>query len=129
MTDALIAVVNDDTDFLEMMGTLLSEEGYRTVTALSSQNAYELIRRDRPDLVVLDIRMEHPASGWDLLDLIRLDPTTTAIPVLVCSADAAFLRSKADVLRAQRCETLEKPFDLDELLSRIQRMLAVDPTP
>ena len=129
MTDMLIAVVNDDTDFLEMMNTLLTEEGYRTITALSSHNAHELLRAERPDLVILDIRLEHPESGWTLLDLIRLDPATTHLPVLVCSADAAFLRAKADVLRAQRCETLEKPFDLDVLLERIGAMLTADPTP
>ncbi|HET9014336.1 MAG TPA: response regulator [Thermomicrobiaceae bacterium] len=121
---ALIAVVNDDSDFLEMMSTLLIDEGYRTVTAYSSKDAHDVIRRERPDLVILDIRMEQPASGWNLLDLVRLDPATTDLPVLVCSADALFLRAKADLLRAQRCEALEKPFDLDVLLERVRGMLA-----
>ncbi|HEX5506824.1 MAG TPA: response regulator, partial [Thermomicrobiales bacterium] len=77
----------------------------------------------RPDLVLLDIRMGHPEAGWQTLELLRLDPETTRIPVIVCSADTPFLRAKEGALRALRCDILEKPFDLDTLLAKVAAVL------
>jgi DNA-binding response OmpR family regulator len=115
----IIAVVNDDTAFLNLMDTILSDEGYRTIIWRQDDNAYEMIRRERPDLVILDIRMEHPEGGWHVVDLLRLDPETASIPLIICSADSAFLRDKAERLNELHCETLEKPFDLDDLLAKV----------
>jgi len=120
---ALIAVINDDAVFLKLMRDLLSDEGYQVVSRSGETSAYGLIKQEMPDLVILDIRIEHPESGWLTLDLIRLDPTTTRIPVLVCSADARQLREKAARLSEMRCDTIEKPFDLDDLLARVRDIL------
>jgi CheY-like chemotaxis protein len=114
-----IAVVNDDTTFLTLMCELLEEEGYRAVAWREGHNAYEMIKRERPDLVVLDIRMERPDVGWQLLEVLELDPATRPIPVIVCSADVVFLRAKAARLAALGCAVLEKPFDLDGLLALV----------
>lgn len=120
---SLIAVINDDAVFLKLMLDLLSDEGYQVVSRSGETSAYGLIKQEMPDLVILDIRIEHPESGWLTLDLIRLDPTTTRIPVLVCSADARQLREKAARLSEMRCDTIEKPFDLDDLLARVRDIL------
>jgi CheY-like chemotaxis protein len=77
------------------------------VLHIEGANAYELIKREMPDLIILDIRIEHPEAGWVTLDLLRPDPATTRIPIIVCSADAAQLREKAPMLEAHRCSTLE----------------------
>jgi CheY-like chemotaxis protein len=119
----LIAVVNDDTVFLKLMHDLLTGEGYEIVLHIEGSSAYQFVRQEMPDLVILDIRIEHPEPGWVTLDLIRLDPVTTEIPVLICSADARQLREKAARLRDMRCETIEKPFDLDDLLKTVRSIL------
>lgn|SRR5690606_29149632 len=116
---ARIMVINDDTEFLGLMQALLAEEGYQVVTLRESRGAARIVRRERPDLVILDIRMEHPEAGSQLLEILRLDPATTALPVIVCSADAVFLRQKDALLREKGCIPLEKPFDLDDLLSAV----------
>ena len=121
---ALIAVVNDDTTFLKLMQELLSDEGYRVVLHIEGSSAYQLIKEEMPDLVILDIRIEHPEAGWVTLDLMQLDPVTTRIPVIVCSADVRQLREKANRLRELGCEILEKPFDLDDLLATVRSVLA-----
>ncbi|HEU5423369.1 MAG TPA: response regulator [Nitrolancea sp.] len=125
--DPLIAVVNDDTAFLNMMNELLSDEGYRTVIWREGEGAYDLVCQHRPSLVILDIRMEHPGTGWHVLELLRLDPETASIPVIVCSADSRLLRAKQDRLQSLNCQTLEKPFDLDELLAMVRLALGQDP--
>ncbi|HET7036089.1 MAG TPA: response regulator [Thermomicrobiaceae bacterium] len=122
----LIAVVNDDTAFLTMMNELLSGEGYHTMIWREGDGAYDLVRQHRPGLVILDIRMEHPGTGWQVLELLRLDPETVDIPVIVCSADSRLLREKQERLHGLNCQTLEKPFDLDELLALIRLSLGQD---
>lgn len=122
--DQLIAVVNNDTAFLNMMDELLSLEGYRTMIWTEGDTAFEAIRQRMPNLVVLDIRMEHPETGWQVLELLRLDPETVGIPVIVTSADTRTLREKEANLRAHNCQVLEKPFDLDELLLMVRNALA-----
>ncbi len=120
----LIAVVNDDTEFIGLMHDLLVEEDYRVSNHLVAGNAYRELLAVRPDLIVLDIRMETPEAGWQLLELLRLNPATTEIPAIVCSADAPFLRAKHEHLRTQGYDTLEKPFDIVTLLEKVKTALA-----
>jgi DNA-binding response OmpR family regulator len=123
MAEPTIAVVNNDTDFLGLMNDLLSLEGYRTLICREGDRAYGTIKDAQPDLVILDVRLDHAEQGWTILELLRLDPATTRIPVIICSADAHFLREKAASLHELRCDTLEKPFDLDMLLEKVARAL------
>lgn len=118
--EPLIAVVDDDTAFLRMMNVLLLQEGYQTLLWLHGAGAYEMIRREQPDLVILDLRMDGSRAGWQTLEQIWQDPRTAGIPVIICSADASFLRDQADRLQGRRCRLLEKPFDLEDLLAKVQ---------
>lgn len=120
---SVIAVVNDDSAFIDLMSELLSDEGYTTIPHKVGNTAYDMIRAKQPDLVILDIRLEKPDSGWVVLDLMRLDPATTKIPVIICSGDVVFLRAKQEQLRAKDCFILEKPFDLDQLLAMTRAAL------
>jgi CheY-like chemotaxis protein len=129
MPQPLIAVMNDDTDFLALMYELLTGEGYRCVICKEHDEVYARIKEERPALVILDIRMGAPEAGWTILELLRLDPTTAPMPVIVCSADTIFLRAKEAALRALHCDILEKPFDLDALLLKIVQVLEAADTP
>ena len=126
MKRPVIAVINDDKAFIELMRDLLTDEGYEIVTQNSGNAAYAMIRKKKPKLVILDMRLEHPEGGWIVLDLLRLNPETANIPVIICSADARFLRAKEAHLREEGCCVLEKPFRLDRLLSLIED--ALDPS-
>lgn len=116
----LIAVVDDDPAYLKMMNELLRDEGYRTLIHREGTGAHAEIADAQPDLVILDIRMESPGAGWTVLDMLRLEPRTCDIPVVVCSADVSTLRDKEKMLSRQGCAVLEKPFDLDTLLRLVR---------
>lgn len=119
MVPAKIVVVNDDAAYIEMVSELLADTGYRTSSCTGSREAYRLVKHERPDLVLLDVHMESPDSGMNVLALLRLDRETADLPVIVCSADATFLRQKRVRLQEYGCEILEKPFrieDLEELI-------------
>ena len=74
MSKPLIAIVNDDTAFLELMHDLLTEEGYQAIIEKERGDAPKVIRDKQPALIILDIRMDHPESGMQILEVIRLDP-------------------------------------------------------
>jgi CheY-like chemotaxis protein len=123
MTKPLIAVVNDDTLFLELMHDLLTQEGYRAAIWKEGDTAFEMIKEHEPQLVILDIRMEHPDTGWMILELIRLNPATARIPVIICSADTQRIREKETYLREKWCDVLEKPFILEDLLRKVRTFI------
>jgi CheY-like chemotaxis protein len=123
MSPRLIVVVNDDPVFLSLMAELLTGEGYRVIAFPGGVGAHALIKRERPDLLVLDLRMERVDTGLTVLQSVRLDAVTRNLPVIVCSADSAFLERSQERLLAQGCQVLYKPFDIDELLKLVREML------
>ena len=122
---ARLVVINDDTPFLELMEALLEgEEGYEVHVRKEWNNAYEYVKEMRPDLVILDIVMGSEERGWNILNLLTLDPETRGIPVVVCSAAVQSLRQHAPMLERHGISALAKPFDLEQLLAVVEQMLA-----
>ena len=120
-----IAVINDDTAFLELMHDLLEEiEGYTVTICKEADDAYEFVKKTQPDLVILDIRVGHEENGWMILNLLTLDPATRPIPVIVCSAAVHSLQEHEELLQRYDCDVLQKPFDLDTLLAKVEAALA-----
>jgi CheY-like chemotaxis protein len=119
----LILVVNDDTAFLQLMEQLLDDEGYRTETLKSTQNAIEHVKVRRPALIVLDVRINNQESGLLLLDLITLDPETRSIPVILASANLQALTGREKALAEKGIYVIAKPFDIDDLGALIRTAL------
>lgn len=122
-----IAVINDDSEFLSLMEQVLTDEGYDVDLMRTFSLAHEKVRDSQPDVVILDIVSSQEERGWTLLELIRLDPRTTEIPVIVCSAAVASLEERRAVLEGQGIVAIAKPFDLDMLLGAINEALARRP--
>jgi CheY-like chemotaxis protein len=118
-----IVVANDDALLLGLMDDLLSEEGYRVTLIRESRKAYQLVRDLQPDLAILDIRMGNEVTGFELVELLTLDPTTRRIPLLVASADSRALQEHQAQLAHHNIPVLAKPFDLEDLLLVIRERL------
>ena len=125
MRTPMIAVINDDRAFLALMTDVFTGEGYAVTTGMLAGDAHALIVRVHPDVVMLDVRMDTPDAGLTLLHDLRADAATAAIPVLLCSADARFLRAHEGELCALGADTLVKPFDLNDLLVAIAELLRI----
>lgn len=119
-TALTIAVVDDDMTFLGLMHDLLTDEGYQITIYQSSSTTYQHLRDQQPNLIIQDIHIGDEQDGWAVLDLLKLDPTTTHIPIIVCSTNRRLLDAKADYLQKQGIHALEKPFSLDDLLATIK---------
>jgi CheY-like chemotaxis protein len=122
---ARIAIINDDTAFLDLMRELLEvEENYEVVICKEWENAYQFVRDQQPDLILQDIRIGGEEKGWTILNLLTLDPKTRPTPIVVCSAAIQSLHEHQEWLSRYGIKALPKPFDLDVLLATIEQVLA-----
>ena len=119
MARPTIAVVNQDTTFLDLMDELLAEEGYKTMILKEGSTAYQQIKKHKPDLVILDIRLNDPEAGFMVIELMRIDPETAALPIIICTTSTQLIRDNEELLRAKNCDFLMKPFHIDELLLKV----------
>ena len=117
-----IAVIDDDPACRELLHDLLSEEGYAVYLFPDRATAARCLRDLAPAAIILDVRLETPTAGWEVLADLQHDPVLHATPVLVCSADLSALQERASELGRQGCTILAKPFDVDELLVLLQHL-------
>ena len=118
-----ILIVDDEEVIRMLYGEELEEEGYTVVTAGSGHGLIEMIGQEKPDLVVLDIKMaEH--DGLDLLQDIRKDFYN--IPVILCSAYSSF---KGDLKSIAADYYVVKSADLSELKQKIKMALEGSTSP
>jgi DNA-binding response OmpR family regulator len=123
MAAPLIAVIDHDPLFIRLMETLLTTEGYRVLAINDGTSAYEVLKRVPPDSVIVDTWLGERNAGWDLIQVLRLDPETATIPVLICSSDDPDdVKKKLSRVR-HRIEMIHKPFDTEELLAAVRKTL------
>lgn len=119
-----IAVVDDDRDFTDLVRELFQDRGWEVAVCHRENEVMACLREKRPDLILLDIRMEAMDSGWRLLDQLQLDPRFSDIPVVVCSAASTDLEERELWLRGRNIRTLPKPFDIDDLYQAVQASIS-----
>lgn len=113
-----ILLVDDDAALLEVVTIMLSQEGYRVVTATDGTEALEAVDRETPDLVILDIMMPQ-MSGFEVCRKIRAD---SEIPIVMLTAKSQSV-DKVVGLELGADDYITKPFDTKELLARIKAIL------
>ena len=118
-----IVAINHDPEFLTLLQEVLSEEGYEPHLFREGAAAYAAVRELAPAAIILDIRLEHPTAGWDLLDRLRSDAALGATPIIVCSADLPALEAQAADQGPRWHATLAKPFDIDALLDLLHHLI------
>jgi CheY-like chemotaxis protein len=123
---AKILVVDDDTDFADILRTMLEKEGLHVNTARNSEQALASAREDRPDVILLDIIMSHVLDGFRASRELRADAKLKDIPILVISS----LTGVHGVGAFQEVEGpdidgwLSKPVQPTDLIRKIDAVLA-----
>ena len=120
-----ILVVEDDVSLANLEADMLSARGYVVSIATSGETAILALQQEIPDLVLLDLDLSSETTGWDVLKVLRRH---SSAPVLLTSAESA-IRSSMRVHGEPRStlDHLPKPYPLQALLKRIERMLAITP--
>lgn len=115
-----ILIVDDEDDFVLLLRKRLEINDYDVVAASNGQEGLERINKDRPDLVLLDIMMPEK-DGYTMLQELKSKEETSTLPVIILTAkpfmkDLFALEGVSDYI--------VKPFDADELLLRMKRVLS-----
>ena len=113
-----ILIAEDDKEINRLMGEFLSEQGYTCVSVNNGLDAVRVVRTESPDMMLLDLMLPLK-SGDSVLNEIR---TFTQMPVIVVSAKDT-VQNKIELMRLGADDYITKPFDLDELLVRIEAVL------
>ncbi len=113
-----ILVVEDDGNLLDIVQFNLSREGYRVVTARDGEEALDMARRGKPDLIILDIMLPR----LDGLEVCRILRKQMSVPILMLTAKADEI-DRVVGLEMGADDYVTKPFSLRELLARVKAML------
>lgn len=119
-----VAVIDDDTELLSLMQEVLDDEGYDVDLMRGFQDAHAHVRATQPDVVICDLVIKNEERGWGIIEMLTLDPKTTGIPLIVCSAAIRSLEEHREVLERQGIKSIPKPFDLPSLLAAIRESIA-----
>ena len=121
VSPATVLVVDDEPHNRKLLVALLKPEGYFTLTADSGKEALVLIAQQAPDLILLDVMMPE-MDGFEVAGILKGDPATSHIPIIMVTASAD-RRSRLAGLNAGAEDFLMKPVDRAELWLRVRNLL------
>lgn len=112
-----VLVVEDDQALARLMEALLLSEGYAVRRAADGQAALDAVRGERPDLILLDLTLPR-LDGWQVLERLRALPKPPPVALLTGLSGVRHRASEAGA-----AATVQKPFDVDDLLRTVARLL------
>ena len=116
-----ILVVDDDKKIVRLVRSYLEQEGFQVLTAYDGETALHAIRRDRPDLVVLDLMLPD-RDGWEITRLVRRDQNMASLPIIMLTARVEDT-DKIVGLELGADDYIAKPFNPREVVARVRAVL------
>ena len=121
-----ILVVDDDPDFVEATRIVLEQAGHTVVSAASGDESLQVVRKENPDLIILDVIMSSILDGLNVSQQLQEDPDHKDIPIVmvtsIANTDYAELFPTDEYVHISAFMT--KPVQPDQLLSQVNRILA-----
>ena len=129
MADARpVLIIDDDPDFLDVMRIILTAKGYDVRTATTAEQGLEVMRQERPLVVIVDVMMSYVLDGWAIGRQMKSDPSLCDVPVIMVSAvissqdDPMFPDSTTACFDA----FMSKPLEPDTLVRTITELAQAD---
>ena len=115
-----VLLIEDEPNIIEAVSFILSRDGWTVHTHSDGLSAVERVRAHPPDLVILDAMLPG-RSGFDILQELRGDPATQALPVMMLTARGQ-ARDRDLAMRLGATHFLTKPFSNAEVLDRVRAL-------
>ncbi|MEZ4704960.1 MAG: response regulator [Bdellovibrionota bacterium] len=118
-----ILIIDDEERIVVVLQARLESKGYTTLKATNGHEGLEMIQKDKPDLIILDVRMPK-MDGYTFLNSLKHIPGTSNIPIIVCTA-----QGKVEDLFTQRDvhSFVTKPFDPQVLMEKVRSAIGDAP--
>ncbi len=125
MTDTYrrLIYIEDEQDMIDLVELILKRKGYEVTGVIGGREGLEAVRRELPDLVLLDLMMPD-MDGWEVYQQIRADVSTRDIPVIVITAKAQSIDKVLGLHIAKVDDYIIKPFSPQELVDSVESVLA-----
>ncbi len=117
-----IVYIEDDLEMTYLIKMILERKGYEIISTNDGMEGFELIEREKPDLILLDLMMPN-IDGWDIYHQIKSSEDTSDIPVIIISAKAQPIDKVLGIQIAKVNNYIGKPFKPQELLESIEAIL------
>lgn len=124
MTTATIIIAEDDDKSRKLLVDVLTRQGYQVFAVADGTRALELARKVDPGVMLLDLQLQG-LNGFEVLEALRVDEKTAALPVIAVTA-AAMAGDRERISNAGFDGYHSKPVDISELLASIQQMIGQD---
>jgi len=118
-----ILIVDDEVYILHILDFSLGAEGYEVITAADGEEAIERAKKEKPDLVVLDIMMPK-VDGFEACRRLKADPETSPIPVILLTAKGREVDRRMG-MEVGADDYIVKPFSPNKLIEKIGSFLSV----
>lgn len=124
-----IFIVDDDNDIIDALSMVLTKHDYQVASSTTASDALEKIKKEKPDLILLDVMFpEDPSKGFELSRVFHNDDAVKNIPVVILSAinvkfKLGFSRKTIDDSWMPVKEFIEKPIEPEKLIEAIKRII------
>jgi DNA-binding response OmpR family regulator len=119
----LILCIEDEQEMIDLMRLILSRRGFDVRGANSGEEGLSIIRKEHPDLILLDLMMPD-MDGWEVYQKMKVDEAIKNIPVVVVTARAQTIDKVLGLHIAKVDDYIAKPFTPQELLNSVDTVLA-----
>ena len=119
----MILSVDDEQDVTDLVQFNLTRAGYEVITASTGREALACVSLRRPDLILLDLMLPD-IDGFGICEILRREPSTAAIPIVILTAWAT-TDARSLGLELGALDYLTKPFSPRELTARVKRLLSL----
>jgi two-component system response regulator VicR len=120
-----ILCIEDEPEMIDLIKLILERKGFEVLGAMGGKEGLEVIRREMPDLILLDLMMPE-VDGWEVFRQMRADEQLKDIPVIVVTAKAQSIDKVLGLHIAKVDDYVTKPFGPQDLLNSINRVLAME---
>ena len=117
-----IICIEDEPEMVDLIRLILSRRGFEVSGSQGGQDGLEIVRKELPDLILLDLMMPD-LDGWEVYQQLRADDKTKHIPVIVVTAKAQSIDKVLGLHIAKVEDYIAKPFSPQELIESVEKVL------
>jgi len=117
-----ILCIEDEPEMIDLIRLILSRCGFEVKGASGGREGLEMVRKEKPDLVLLDLMMPD-MDGWEVYQQMKANKATSTIPVIVVTAKAQSIDKVLGLHIAKVDDYIAKPFSPQELLNSVENVL------
>ncbi|MGA9191641.1 MAG: response regulator [Anaerolineales bacterium] len=119
-----VVCIEDEPEMIDLVRLILGRKGFMVIGANGGVEGLETVRREHPDLVLLDLMMPD-MDGWEVYQQMKAEPDLKGIPVVVVTAKAQSIDKVLGLHIAKVDDYITKPFGPQELLESVEKILGV----